>query len=1064
MRLSLFMAVLCIYPANQAAKTSAFNAQGRFIMQSTFNQTSKPLISRIYHPFAYVRQVFGFIPMQALALGLFLAVFVPVVLHGQSTDGVITGTVTDTSGAALPDVAITARNTDAGTTRSTKSGPDGEYRINAVRAGTYDLLAEGSGFAKEQVRGITITVGLEVQRNFTLKVGSIEQTVSVTDVQPLVDTSSNDAGSALISTQQIEELPISGRQATQLSLLLPGTSMDTTRAARPSANVGNGSSSMWNTTYLVDGLPNMINGAGDPRDNIQEASIKEFKVSLAQTPAEYGFRPGGVVSLVTKSGTNNIHGEAFEFFRNHAINRVDYYSQKLHDSAPSIYPIAPFNRNQFGGAIGGPILKDRLHYFGSFEEVNDQEYFTVAPGGTGATTAQQAIQKDYAGLAGSFRTGSLVRSYFGRADWQINPSHTAFLRVFLQYPNLFYASGATGSNAAYSIADGGFQGWTYAAGETWVVSPRIINQFSAQVAQSNQTSGPPQYETPSQSILDASRIPAVDIPTGTKLRAGGSTVYKFPSITWGYYTTSNSHTFYQEAIDTLTVTRSEHTFKFGADISNMPRNQLIGASPLGTWTFANDVYFNPNDPSFDWNSLVNAKPIKFTASTPTIPIQNEDRQFGFFAQDEWKIRRNLTLNLGVRYDLQTGVFGNRLYAGLYPSPGLPSFVHFGGHHVYDNFAPRFGFAWDPRGDGKTVIRGGYGIIYSMNSVNTYMGEVTTLRQTNILVAKSTGITSFPDPYNGLSYSQYASKAPPNITVNSDRVSNPPNNTGSIGVTRQLSSDIALVIDAIDSKQTKQQITENVNSPYESSPGVLTNTTSPVRPLPVYGQINQITADGNYVYKGLLVHLEKQFSHHNQYSVSYTLAKQRDNYNSTSVSGGGSRTDYYYPDEDKGWSLADRRNTLVLSGSTKLPLGITLGGIYTFRSSLPLSATTGADNNGDGATTDYVLTTHKGLHNLTNLLSGVNTWRATKSLSEIPASQIQHSRYNQLDSRISKDILLGSRFKIQAVAQLFNVLGTDNFGGIGNLQNSNASGASSTFGEITSAYPHQQGELALRFLF
>jgi outer membrane receptor protein involved in Fe transport len=695
----------------------------------------------------------------------------PLAAHAQATDGVITGSATDPQGAALANVAVTARNIETGTSRTVQSGSNGEYRLTALPAGTYDLSFSLEGFATSKVSNITLTVGLEFQHNVTLTAGGVQETVSVTAQQPLVDTTSSEAGTAVISETQINSLPISGRQATQLSLLLPGTGSDSTRQQRPDANVGAGDANVADTNYLVDGLTNMISGAGDPRDNIQEASIREFKVILTQTPAEYGGRSGGVVSLVTKSGTNNIHGEAFEFFRDHYINRSDYYTQNLNNTNPNIYPIPPFSRNQFGGAIGGPILKDRLHYFASFERLDDQEYFTVAPGGTGTTVAQQAVQKDYASLAGSFRTGSQLNSYFGRLDWQINPSHTAFLRFFEQNPNLYYCNGCNGNTAAFSTGDGGVQGWTWAAGETWVVSPRIVNQFAAQIAQSYQTSLAPKYETPAQSVLTASQIPASSLPPGVVPLPGGSTVYKFPSISWGFYPGTQFHAFYQELFDSLTVTHGQHTFKFGGDILNQPRNTQAAAQPLGTWTFKNDVYFNPNDPNFRWDTLKAAVPIRFTASYPTIPYQNENLESAVYAQDEWKVRPNLTLSLGLRYDLQTKVWNNHLTAALYPLP-LP-YVTFGGHGVHDNFAPRIGFAWDPNNDGKTVVRAGYGIVYTMNSNNIYGGQVSTLRQSSIVVSVPAGIASFPDPYNGLGYEKYVSTAPPNISINNNRVSNPP---------------------------------------------------------------------------------------------------------------------------------------------------------------------------------------------------------------------------------------------------------------------------------------------------
>ena len=356
-------------------------------------------------------------------------------------------------------------------------------------------------------------------------------------------------------------------------------------------------------------------------------------------------------------------------------------------------------------------------------------------------------------------------------------------------------------------------------------------------------------------------------------------------------------------------------------------------------------------------------------------------------------------------------------------------------------------------------------MYSMNSDDIYGGEIATLRQPSISISNSKGITSFPNPYgvNGQPPT-VITQTKPNISVNTNNVSNPPAYTYSVGATRQLGSDIAFNVDGIYSKITKMPLSVNVNAPYESAPGVLLTTSANV-PLPVYGKITEVETEGNYEYKAILARLEKRYSHHYLYTVSYTLAKQRDNYNSGLGFSGASRLDAYYPNLDLGQAAADRRNVLVLSGSTKLPFGIVAGGIYTLRSSTPLSATyTVYNSNGGASTAYYVPGTTKGLHNKTHLLYEVNAWRATQSLSAIPASQVQSNRYNQLDARVSKDINIKERYKFQLVGQLFNVLGTDNFGGIGVNQATAADKTTPTFGEITSAYPRQQGELALRFLF
>jgi outer membrane receptor protein involved in Fe transport len=997
----------------------------------------------------------------------------------QATDGSILGVAADASGGALAGVSVTVRNVETGISRTTATGPDGHFRLDALPTGAYDLQAQRDGFAVTQVNNLDLTVGLELERDIVLKVGSVGETVNVTAEQPEVDTTSNEVGAAVIQRDQVDNLPIAGRQATQLSLLLPTTGTDTTRAQRPDANVGLGDQNVAATNYLVDGLTNMISGAGDPRDNIQQASIQEFQVIISQTPAEYGGRSGGVVTLVTKSGTNNVHGEAFEFFRDHYINRVDYFTQLQHTSDPSLYPIEPFNRNQAGGAIGGPILKDRLHYFGSYEYFNDQEYFTVAPGGIAPPTSVvggQTVQ-DYASQEGGFRTGSLQNSYFGRIDWRINASHNAFLHFFKQTPSVFYCLGCTGGNSSnYSTGDTAVPGWTYAAGETWVISPRVVNQFGAQVAQDWQTSKSSHFYTPPQNILNnANFIEGItgDVPAGIAIAPGSTTSFSFPNFKWGFYPGINFHPFYQEAFDGITITRGSHTFKFGADVLSQPRKLQAADTPLGAWTFSKDIYFDPTDPNFNWSSLANAVPTKFTMTYPTIPYINYNIESAFYGQDEWKVSKRLTLNLGLRYDLQTKVFLNNLYASLYPSPGLPSWVQFGKHGAYTNFAPRVGFTWDPVGDGKTVIRGGYGIVYTVNSNNVYgEGETVTLRQTSIAVnGKATSPVSFPDPFKGLGYAHYVSTTPPNITVEANQVSNPPVNTISVGGTRQLTPELALIVDGIYSKMTRFQITPNVNTPYESSPGVAT-TNPATYPNPIYTNITEVEPEGNYEYKVLAARLDKRYSHHFEGTLSYTLGKQRDNYNNS-----GTWTDFYYPELDKGQAVADRRNMLVSSGYTKLPWGITVGGIYTLRSSLPLIAETGIAND-VGATTEYVPGTSKNQHSVANLLAAVNKWRATQAsttsgylncapgiaecLAPIPASQIEKSFYNQLDIHINKDIRLSERYSLQVIGQLFNVFGTDNFGGVGSSQQANAS--SSSFGTISSALPRQQGELAVRFLF
>jgi hypothetical protein len=1010
-------------------------------------------------------------------LGLFLLLLSSLQGMAQATDGAITGVISDNSGAILSGANVTARNVDTGVIRTVSTDSAGGYRIAALPPGNYVLKAARDGFSGAEVTNITLTVGLEYRRDIALKIGEISQFVTVEAQQVITEPASSQASTSLISQAQIDTLPIAGRQTTQLALLTPGTNSDGTRATRPDTLVGAGDINTASTNYLVDGLTNMISGNGDPRDNVPQATVQEFKVIASQTPAEYGGRAGGVVTLVTKSGTNQIHGEAFEFYRSHYINRVDYYTRLVHDQNPTVNPIQPFLRNQYGGAVGGPILKDRLHYFGSYEHADDQEYFTVAPG-VGSNGVQNAsVAAAYAPLEGSFRGGGSVQStYFGRLDLHANDKHSLFIKFFEQSPNVFYNTQTScttgGNNAAYSCGDQGVQGWSWAIGHTWIISPRILNRFTAQVAQSFQTNQSSRFDTVSPAVLAKLATIGTGIPLAD---TQGTAIFNFPNMKWGWYPSTQFHAFYQEAIEALTFSLHNHTWKVGVTALNQPRNTSASASPLGSYTFTTDFVptaahptFNPNDPNFDWSSLAassgGAK--SFTASSPTIPFQDQNLTFAAYVQDEWKVRHNLTLNYGLRYDVQGGVWRNSLHASLYPAPGLPPFVHFGGHGDKNNFAPRLGVAWDVSGDGRTVVRGGFGIVYSQNLDNAFEGEVTTLRQTSIQITNPV----YLNPLNGKSFSSYASTQPPNISVNADNIKNPAVYTSSFGVSRQAGSELAVHVGGTYSHFAQLPISEQVNDPANPA-------TNSVRPLPAWGQISQSTPIGAFDYRAVYVRLEKRYSHHYQYLVSYTLGKQ------TAISG---VTDFYHPSLDRGDASVDRRNMLVASASTRLWRGITVGGIYTLRSSLPLLALTGSPTTADGtflnrnnSSSYYIPTTNgipgvtKNVHSRGPLLASVNAWRASFNAAKaivanpnpypaIAASQIQSTKYNQLDARIMKEFSFGDRYKLQAIGQLFNVFGTDNFGGPGISQVSNA--LSATFGEIPAALPRQQGELAVRFTF
>jgi hypothetical protein len=280
--------------------------------------------------------------------------------------------------------------------------------------------------------------------------------------------------------------------------------------------------------------------------------------------------------------------------------------------------------------------------------------------------------------------------------------------------------------------------------------------------------------------------------------------------------------------------------------------------------------------------------------------------------------------------------------------------------------------------------------------------------------------------------------------------NAPTTTGSVGFSQQLRADTAINVDGVIQRTANLPLTTNVNQPVAPTGA---------RPLPEWGQINMVKTIGNYDYNALLVRLEKRLSNHYQYQVAYTLSKQDTDFGTTLA-------DAYVRGPEVGPSASDRRHALVMSSAIQLPANVVTGVIYTFRSSTPFNALAGVDLNNDGSsTTDFVPGTHRGQGNRDTaaMLTAVNAYRAsrTPALAPIAESQIDKSTFNRVDLRVTKGFGIAGR-KIELVGQVFNLFGTDNLGGIGTSQTTNA--LASTFGQIPNAQPRQQGEIAIRYLW
>ena len=457
----------------------------------------------------------------------------------QGASGVIVGTIRDAQGGVLPGVSLTLRNAESGVVRTAVSESNGTYRLPGLRPGRYQLSAELAGFANAEVTDITITIGLELQRDLTMALQALQETVSVTAEAPVVETTQTEVA-AVVTQEQIENLPVANRMPISLALLLPGTSMNNLSGRRPTATIGAGGSNGGQMNlYYADGGMNTSNNSGQQHLEVPASAVREFKVNISQSSAEFN-AVGGVVQVATKSGTNQIHGEAFEFFRDKSLNAFDKLEQERHDLTGE--PKPDYRRHSAGAALGGPIIRDRLHFFASFERSKEDARAIV-------NTGQPQF---YSALEGSFPRTYMRRAWLARVDYQVNQQQTLFWRYVTDLEHIVCET-----CGGFSAANVGANVWSprdsNLVAHTWVIGSRMLNEVRVQL--------PPSH-------LDNRNAPP-GMPFWTPDRKGEfpperfaqytPAIFQFPSLLWGSSDLSMNWTNRQEYRDDFSWTMGTHS-------------------------------------------------------------------------------------------------------------------------------------------------------------------------------------------------------------------------------------------------------------------------------------------------------------------------------------------------------------------------------------------------------------------------------------------------------------------------------------------------------------------------
>ena len=718
-------------------------------------------------------------------LALTLILCVPPMMVAQSSNANIQGTVTDSTGAVVSGATIDVTSKATGQTVTATSGGAGEYAVNALKPGTYSVQVKAANFASV-TQDVTLQIGQVLPLNFSLKAGAVTENVVVTTEAPLVSSQTSDLGN-VITGKQVVDLPLNARNFTQLATLVPGVTRGSDTNGDATGASGNAEtyrySSSGGAALVVNGLrPQANNFLLDGFDNNESLvntiiffsapdAIQEFRVETNVAPAEFGRAGGGIINTGIKSGTNQIHGTLWEFFRNSALDATQWQPEQ---NATKF----PFHQNQFGAAAGGPIIKDKLFIFGDYQGFRSSapaptSYVTVPtnlmrssgftdfsellgegiqiknpltgqpfPGNIITIPLNPAavkylnaypspncsasvnpncgpIEKNYTVTRQQIQT---INDFDVRGDWIIGKKDSAFVRYSYGDDNLTTTSEFQNLPAGFGSGSNPTKPWSAVMSETHTFNTNLLNDFRFGFIHTDFGYTPPLINQPVSANLG---IVNANVNANGALDPqlfGGALIGGFASQLeytgdYGLYTVPQST---WQTADNISWVKGKNNFKFGF---NILRRQVDFFRPLTGKGFFN-LCGNGQSPSVTGYEVTDLL-IGFTCNYQVGPAlgnsQTRNWENGFYGQDDWRITQRLTLNLGLRWDVITWpVEKNNQQANFDIFTGQLQVAGQDGNSrsfvptSYKNWAPRIGFAYDLFGDGKSKISGGYGIFYFLD--------------------------------------------------------------------------------------------------------------------------------------------------------------------------------------------------------------------------------------------------------------------------------------------------------------------------------------------------------------
>ncbi len=999
-----------------------------------------------------------------------VAILITASVAFAQSQGAIAGVITDSTHAAVPGATVTALNEATGLQRVATSSDSGDYQLVFLPIGTYQVTFQASGFKTKVVKDVRVEVAQTSTLNIQVEVGGLNESVTVEAVPPVVNTASMTVGD-IIGQKTVQEIPLNGRHFVDLGLLLPGSVVAPQSGFLTAPIRGQGSLAFDTAGNREDTVNFMINGI-NLNDMVQNQitfqpsinTVSEFKSSNSTFSAEYGRNSGAIVNIATRSGSNDFHGEAFEFLRNEVLDAKNFFDNPNR-------PIPPFKRNDFGASLGGPVWlgplyngKDKTFFFFSYE--GDRQAQRVPLNTIVPTAAQRAsvtdptsknllqfIPQSNIGTAGNQFVGSeSAPANIDQWTMDISQKLTSLDNLHGYYAlqqDHRHEPTLQGNNVPNFGDTRDARRQVFTLGETHTFSGTLVNDARFGLNRIFITFAPDATLNPTALGLNDGITTSLGLP---QITITGMVNFGGPAL----FPQGRADTLFAYS-DTVSYLKGKHSLKFGGEARRFLNNNF--SQDTGNMVFNN------------WNSFAAGQVDSFTITLGGAQSGIRTTGFGLFAQDSYKLRPNFTLELGLRWDVNTTPteVNNRLVVF---NPATASLVQVGQNgidQIYGsnnhNIGPRVGFAWDPFNDGKTSLRGGYGIYYDQPVTNS----VTPLTTNPPFAVPEVAVGSAATPVligNPLAAAQSRATLSPNNIVQgflNDYVQ-----SWNLNIQREIVKDLGIQIGYFGSKGTHLRMSYNINQPVNG-----------VRPFAGFSNITTVSSPGNSSYNALWVSAEKRLSRGLQFSVSYSYSHSID-YNSLN-SQGVTAQDSYNLFNERASSDFDVRNHFNISYLYTLPFkgngllgGWQISGITTLQSGNPFTILVPGAGPTGLATRRANLTGNPIVANPTPSLwfnpaafcaPGTAGCSGPSVFGNVGRNTLVGPGFNDFDFSIIKTTRLYENLKMQFRTEMFDVFNHPNFGQPGRVV------GAANFGVIQSTrFPPgdsgsaRQIQFSLKFLF